>query len=56
MQNIKKGIEGHAVGWYSEVFDILFADLDKTAANHIWQKELAAKPKKKSQAAIEDDE
>ncbi|RAK71549.1 ATP-dependent protease La [Aspergillus fijiensis CBS 313.89] len=55
-ENIKKGIEGHAVGWYSEVFDILFADLDKTAANHIWQKELAAKPKKKSQAAIEDDE
>ncbi|PYH44272.1 endopeptidase La [Aspergillus saccharolyticus JOP 1030-1] len=55
-ENIKKGIEGHAVGWYSEVFDILFADLDKTAANHIWQKELTAQPKNKSEAASEEDE
>ncbi|RAL17688.1 endopeptidase La [Aspergillus homomorphus CBS 101889] len=55
-ENIKKGIEGHAVGWYSEVFDILFADLDRTAANHVWQKQLAEKPKNKSQTASEEDD
>ncbi|PWY71607.1 ATP-dependent protease La [Aspergillus heteromorphus CBS 117.55] len=53
-ENIKDGIEGHAVSWYSQVFDILFADLDQAAAKNIWQKELAEKPKKKSTEAEED--
>ncbi|PYH91663.1 putative mitochondrial serine protease Pim1 [Aspergillus ellipticus CBS 707.79] len=53
-KNIKEGIEGHAVNWYSEVFELLFADLDKAAAKTIWQKELAEKPKKKSTEAEED--
>ncbi|RHZ43897.1 endopeptidase La [Aspergillus thermomutatus] len=47
-ENIKEGIEGHAVSWYSEVFNILFAELDKDAANKIWQKQLAKTPKKES--------
>jgi Lon-like ATP-dependent protease len=34
------------VSWYSEVFDILFADLDKQAANSVWQKQLSKEPKK----------
>lgn len=33
LQNIKEGIEGHAVGWYSEVFDLIFPDLDRKQAN-----------------------
>ncbi|KAL4742344.1 Lon protease-like protein, mitochondrial [Aspergillus similis] len=45
-ENIKSGIQGHAVSWYSEVFDILFADLDKQAANRVWQKQLSKEPKK----------
>ncbi|EFY92705.1 ATP-dependent Lon protease pim1 [Metarhizium acridum] len=32
-QNIKEGIEGHAVGWYNEVFDLVFQDLDREQAN-----------------------
>ncbi|KAK9435330.1 ATP-dependent protease La [Metarhizium brunneum] len=32
-QNIKEGIEGHAVGWYTEVFDLVFQDLDREQAN-----------------------
>ena len=56
VQNIKEGIEGHAVSWYSEVFDLLFTGLDKDAANHIWQKELAEKSKNKSTNDIEDDD
>ncbi|KAF7586138.1 ATP-dependent Lon protease pim1 [Aspergillus hancockii] len=54
-ENIKKGIEGHAVSWYSEVFDLLFPGLDKDMANHIWQKELAKKSKNKSKKEDEDD-
>lgn len=49
MQNIKDGIEGHAVSWYSEVFNILFAELDRDAASKIWEKQLAEKtPKNES--------
>ena len=33
MQNIKEGIEGKPVGWYSEVFDLVFPDLDLDQAN-----------------------
>ncbi|KAL4985416.1 Lon protease-like protein, mitochondrial [Aspergillus falconensis] len=53
-ENIKSGIQGHAVGWYSEVFNILFADLDKDAANRVWQKQLSEEPKKKSNDQDED--
>ncbi|KAJ5133180.1 ATPase AAA-type core [Penicillium atrosanguineum] len=44
-ENIKKGIEGHPVSWYSEVFDLLFPDLDHDSARKVWQKALT-KPKK----------
>ncbi|OAA74201.1 ATP-dependent protease La [Cordyceps fumosorosea ARSEF 2679] len=30
---IKEGIEGHPVEWYSQVFDLVFPALDRTAAN-----------------------
>jgi Lon-like ATP-dependent protease len=33
IQNIKEGIEGHPVGWFSEVFDLVFPELDKEKAN-----------------------
>ncbi|KAJ6172089.1 hypothetical protein N7470_001156 [Penicillium chermesinum] len=39
-ENIKKGIEGHPVSWYSEVFDLLFPTLDREAASTIWQQAL----------------
>jgi Lon-like ATP-dependent protease len=44
------------VGWYSEVFDLLFTSLDKDLANRIWQKELAKKSKNKSKKEDEDDD
>jgi Lon-like ATP-dependent protease len=57
LQNIKEGIEGHPVGWYSQVYDILFSDLDQEAASKVWQKQLAEKPsKKKGGRRDEDDE
>lgn len=30
---IKEGIEGHPVEWYAQVFDLVFPDLDRAAAN-----------------------
>jgi Lon-like ATP-dependent protease len=55
-QNIKAGIDGHAVSWYSEVFDILFADLDKDAAKRVWQKELSEDSKKKKSKDHDEDD
>lgn len=39
-QNIKEGIEGHAASWYSDVFDLVFPDLDREAANNRWKEQL----------------
>ncbi|KAF9881939.1 hypothetical protein CkaCkLH20_01085 [Colletotrichum karsti] len=49
-ENIKEGIEGKPVAWYSEVFDLIFPELDREAANKCktceWQKEQDDKKKK----------
>ncbi|KAJ5273316.1 ATPase AAA-type core [Penicillium angulare] len=55
-ENIKKGIEGHPVNWYSDVFNILFPDLDQEAARTLWQKALAKPKKDESNAATGDEE
>ncbi|KAJ5444649.1 ATPaseAAA-typecore [Penicillium daleae] len=55
-ENIKEGIEGHPVSWYSEVFNILFADLNHDVARTIWQKALAKPANQKGERDGEDDE
>jgi Lon-like ATP-dependent protease len=42
-QNIKEGIEGKPVTWYSDVFKIVFPDLDRDAASKLWEKDLKTK-------------
>ncbi|KAK9770334.1 putative Lon protease-like protein [Seiridium cardinale] len=46
-ENIKEGIEGRPASWYSDVFDLVFPDLDKEAANNCkiceWKKQHDAK-------------
>ena len=44
-QNIKEGIEGKPVDWYSDVFELVFPDVDPAQVNSLWKKELA-KPAK----------
>ncbi|WEW59596.1 ATP-dependent Lon protease pim1 [Emydomyces testavorans] len=39
-QNIKDGIDGHAVSWYSEVFELIFKNLDRNEANNVWKAQL----------------
>lgn len=59
MQNIKEGIEGRPVSWYSEVFDIVFPSLDKDHGNNLWDKELKSKKgerKKREQRKKDEDE
>lgn len=41
------------MNWYSEVFDLLFPNLDQEAARTVWQKALA-KPKKGTEEANEE--
>ncbi|KAL1645939.1 ATP-dependent Lon protease pim1 [Didymella pomorum] len=58
-ENIKEGITGHPVEWYSQVFALIFPDLNKEAANKLWEKELKAKKgdkKRKEQKRKDDDE
>ncbi|OAX81931.1 ATP-dependent protease La [Emergomyces africanus] len=43
-ENIKEGISGHPVNWYSEVFDIVFRDLDKAQAQVMWKSQLQEVP------------
>jgi Lon-like ATP-dependent protease len=38
-------MEGKAVDWYSDVFDIVFPNLDRGRANSIWS-EVLKKPAK----------
>ncbi|KAI5309769.1 ATP-dependent Lon protease pim1 [Ascosphaera atra] len=42
-ENIREGIEGHAVNWYDDVFKIVFRDLDRDAAVNLWKEQLTEK-------------
>ncbi|QIX01325.1 hypothetical protein AMS68_006842 [Peltaster fructicola] len=44
-ENIKEGIEGKPVDWYSDVFDLVFKNVDEAQANTRWKKALAKPPK-----------
>ncbi|KAF4631394.1 hypothetical protein G7Y89_g6739 [Cudoniella acicularis] len=51
-ENIKEGIEGRPAKWYSDVFDLVFPNLDKEHANNQWKEQLT----KKSEKSDEDDD
>ncbi|RYP73701.1 hypothetical protein DL771_003414 [Monosporascus sp. 5C6A] len=53
-ENIKEGIEGRPASWYSEVFELIFANLDREQANRCKVCELK-KSKKENEAKEEDD-
>ncbi|KAL8828272.1 MAG: hypothetical protein Q9170_006675 [Blastenia crenularia] len=55
-ENIKEGIQGHPASWYSEVFDLVFPDLDREATNDLWKEQLAddANGKSKDKEGEED--
>ncbi|KAL3423606.1 Lon protease-like protein, mitochondrial [Phlyctema vagabunda] len=44
-QNIKEGIEGKPVKWYSEVFDLVFPNLNKQEASSVWKAQLTKSKK-----------
>ena len=39
-QNIKEGIEGRPVSWYRDVFELVFPNLNREAANNVWKDKL----------------
>jgi ATP-dependent Lon protease len=42
------------VSWYSDVFDIVFPDLDRDRANNLWKKDLAKSTTRKSKKGEQD--
>ncbi|KAF2152124.1 ATP-dependent protease La [Myriangium duriaei CBS 260.36] len=55
-QNIKEGIEGRPVAWYSEVFDIMFSGIEKTEGNNVWKQQLKKPPKEEREEEEEQGE
>ncbi|KAL8824668.1 MAG: hypothetical protein Q9191_004897 [Dirinaria sp. TL-2023a] len=53
-ENIKEGIEGHAVSWYSDVFDLVFPDIDHDQANSVWKAQLAKSDKEDAELSDQD--
>ncbi|KAL2200423.1 Lon protease C-terminal proteolytic domain-containing protein [Corynascus similis CBS 632.67] len=51
-ENIKEGIEGRPASWYSEVFDLIFPNLDREKANRC----KACENKKKEEEKSEDED
>ncbi|CZS92204.1 probable Lon proteinase, mitochondrial precursor [Rhynchosporium agropyri] len=45
-ENIKEGIEGHPAKWYSDVFDLVFPNIDNKKANKLWKSQLTKKKEK----------
>lgn len=42
-ENIKEGIQGRPVGWYSEVFELVFPTIDRAKAGSRWKADLSKK-------------
>ncbi|KAH0389026.1 ATP-dependent protease La, partial [Aureobasidium melanogenum] len=55
-ENIKEGIEGRPVAWYSEVFDLVFPGVDAKAANNMWKQQLKKDKKDKKDKEDKDKE
>ncbi|KAI5208039.1 lon protease-like protein [Aureobasidium subglaciale] len=55
-ENIKEGIEGKPVAWYSEVFDLVFPSVDAKAANTMWKQTLKKEKKEKREKEDKDKE
>ncbi|KAK3678316.1 ATP-dependent Lon protease pim1 [Recurvomyces mirabilis] len=53
-ENIKQGIEGKPVDWYSDVFDLVFPGVNAEEVNQLWKKELR-RPSKEEREAEERD-
>jgi len=55
VQNIKEGIEGKPVEWYSDVFALVFPDVKAEEANRMWREELRRPTKEEREAEEEQD-
>jgi Lon-like ATP-dependent protease len=55
-ENIKEGIEGHPVSWYTDVFDIVFPSLDRDLANKCKVCEWKDQQKQKGESSAHEDE
>lgn len=56
MQNIKQDIEGKPVDWYSDIFDLVFPDVDHERVNKLWREQLKKSKEDKKKDRKKDDE
>lgn len=54
-ENIKAGLEGKPVGWYEEVWNVCFKDIDQQRANTLWDEKLKEKKKDKKEKKKDED-
>ncbi|KAI9848852.1 MAG: ATP-dependent Lon protease pim1 [Sclerophora amabilis] len=54
--NIKDGIEGHPARWYSDVYQLVFNEVDPSRAEDVWKSQLAEKPKAAEGVKEEEDD
>jgi len=54
--NIKEGIEGHAIDWYSDVFDIVFPDVNVEEVNGLWKDALKKQRDNKDKDGDDEDD
>jgi Lon-like ATP-dependent protease len=55
-QNIKEGLEGHPATWYSDIFELVFPNLDREKANVCLACEWKKNNKAKSEESSDKDE
>ena len=49
VQYIKEGLDGRPVEWYSDVYDLIFKDVDPVKAGKMWSEQLREKDEKKKE-------
>lgn len=55
-QNIKEGIQGHPMDWYSDVFSIVFPDMNTKEVSSMWKAQLREDKKSRKRREKDDDE
>lgn len=55
-QNIKQEIEGKPVDWFSDVFKVIFPDIDAVRSSNLWKADLKKRAKEDKKEDDDDDD
>lgn len=51
-ENIKVGLDGRPASWYSDVFGLVFPNVDHEAVNNVWKEQLKTSPKSETDGDV----